>query len=383
MKLLYPFPEPLPLPKARGLQVAWMVDALARAGVDITLAHVPSSHNVSPMSPLAAFRGDSVMGIRSVSIERHWPFPFQRWHSVARFSSLLLRWLEQNPQDAIFVRHIKLADRLLRDRPDIPLVYEAHEVFAAGARGRKARILTDMESRVLSHASGIVSISKAVRDALHKRYTVHGAEIILHSGTHLPSFVSEKNWAQAHAHIIYAGSFFPWKGVDDLVKAAFSLPGYVLTLIGGETTDHERLLKMLSNSDAPRAKVVFIPRCDPEKISQYMDEACIAVLPNRADGVSQYTSPLKLFEYMGAGCAIVAADLPSIREVLPKDHPGWFIPGDSGDLARAIRRLAEDPSLLEVESKLMREAAHLYTWDNRAANLVRFIKNIVTSENNN
>ena len=71
--------------------------------------------------------------------------------------------------------------------------------------------------------------------------------------------------------------------------------------------------------------------------------SCIAVLPNRDDTDSRFTSPIKLFEYMAAGCALVVSDLPSLREVLGQDDAVWTAPGDAASLASAIRALAEDP----------------------------------------
>ena len=41
MKLLYAFPEPLPLPRARGLQVVQTVRALAGEHMDVELCYVP------------------------------------------------------------------------------------------------------------------------------------------------------------------------------------------------------------------------------------------------------------------------------------------------------------------------------------------------------
>ena len=124
--MLYPFPEPLPLPKARGVQVAWMADALCRAGVDLTLAYVPSPAG-HPLSPI----GRSVPGnLTLLPVSRNWPFPFLRWHSVERFTRLLLPEIDRLNPDAIFVRHFKLSARLLLARPDIPRIFEAHEILS-------------------------------------------------------------------------------------------------------------------------------------------------------------------------------------------------------------------------------------------------------------
>ena len=68
-------------------------------------------------------------------------------------------------------------------------------------------------------------------------------------------------------------------------------------------------------------------------------------LPNPASAIStRFTSPLKLFEYMAAGPAIVASDLPSIREVLHDDVDALLVtPGDAAALAAAIDAAARRP----------------------------------------
>ena len=367
--MLYPFPEPLPLPKARGVQVAWMADALCRAGVDLTLAYVPSPAG-HPLSPI----GRSVPGnLTLLPVSRNWPFPFLRWHSVERFTRLLLPEIDRLNPDAIFVRHFKLAARLLQARPDIPLIFEAHEIFADTASPGKRQAVAAVEKLVLGGAAGVVYISEAVREALHARYRVKGQEIVLHSGVELPAEIPQKRWGECAQHIVYAGSFYGWKGVDDLVKAAAALPGCRLTLLGGDAADIERLRQLVAPEGA---EVVFLPRLAPDAVMAELIGACIAVLPNRAEGISQFTSPLKLFEYMGAGCAIVAADLPSVREVLPATMPGWFVPGDPASLGAALRRLVEQPDLARNEGAQMRKAAALYTWEARTQSLIGFIEQV-------
>jgi len=85
---------------------------------------------------------------------------------------------------------------------------------------------------------------------------------------------------------------------------------------------------------------------------------------------THFTSPLKLFEYMAAGRAIVASDLPAIREVLQHEKNALLVPpGDSEMLARSIQRLAEDRNLA---MRLARQAlvdVTDYTWERRASRL--------------
>jgi glycosyltransferase involved in cell wall biosynthesis len=76
-----------------------------------------------------------------------------------------------------------------------------------------------------------------------------------------------------------------------------------------------------------------------------------------------------LFEYMAAGCAIVASDLPSIREILAEDDAIWFRAGDSHSLAAGLRRLSSDPELARTLAARVHAKASQYTWIARADKL--------------
>ena len=366
MKLLFAFPEPLPLPRARGVQVAWMADALSAAGADVTLAYVPSPEG-HPLRPIGK---EPANNLDLLPVSYNWPFPFQRWHSVSRFAALLAREIDRIRPAAIFVRHFKLAECLLRLRPHVPLIYEAHEVFATTVPERKRERTRGQEAFVLERAAGVVYISNAVARAIRDAYLVAGREIVLPSGVSIPEHGLPKDWKNCSWHIIYAGSFFPWKGVDDLVAAASYLPDCRITLLGGDDADVRRLQAQLPGV---AAEVRLLPRLPAREVMGYLQEACIAVLPNRGEGVSQFTSPLKLFEYMGAGCAVVAADLPSIREVVTSAEVEWFVPGDPRSLAAAIQALVADPERARRLGRTAAELAQRYTWSNRARQLVAFI----------
>lgn len=369
MRVLFAFPEPLPLAKARGLQVAWMVDALCAAGTQVTLAHVPSPGG-QPLQPI----GKAIpKNLQLLPLSYHWPFPFRRWHSVARFAALLDQKIDSVRPDVVFVRHFKLAERLLRLRPGLPLVYEAHEVFAATVPARKQARTRHSEAFVLQGAAGVVYISEAVQTAVRSAYPVAGKEIVLHSGVSIPGDIPEKDWQHCGRHIIYAGSFYGWKGVDDLVAAAAMLPGCRCTLLGGEANEVERLAARVTPGGA---EVILLPRLSADQVMARLSSACIAVLPNRAEGVSHFTSPLKLFEYMGAGCAVVAADLPSIREVVSGEEASWFTPGDPASLAAAVRRLVADPERARACGQTAGRKARAYTWSARALRLERFMSTL-------
>ena len=89
--------------------------------------------------------------------------------------------------------------------------------------------------------------------------------------------------------------------------------------------------------------------------------------------VVAYASPLKIFEYMAAGRAIVAPDQPNIREILRDGETAvLFDPAEPGAMARAIARLAADPALRQRLGEAARAeiARRDYTWRGNAARVV-------------
>jgi len=88
-----------------------------------------------------------------------------------------------------------------------------------------------------------------------------------------------------------------------------------------------------------------------------------------------YASPLKLFEYMAAGCAIVAPDQPNIREVLSPETAILFDPDQPGEAWRAIKRLLGDSELRKRLGRAARQALEIrdYSWKSNAARVISVV----------
>jgi glycosyltransferase involved in cell wall biosynthesis len=108
-------------------------------------------------------------------------------------------------------------------------------------------------------------------------------------------------------------------------------------------------------------RVHFVGLVAHEAIPEMVAGFDIALQPR----VVAYASPLKLFEYMAAGKAIVAPNQPNIREVLTDEKTALlFEPNDPDGMWRAVRRLAADRELrsrLGVSAQTEIERRD-YTW---------------------
>lgn len=101
------------------------------------------------------------------------------------------------------------------------------------------------------------------------------------------------------------------------------------------------------------------------EIADYIAAFDVALQP----AVVGYASPLKLLEYMAAGCAIVAPAKPNIQEILSDGvNAVLFDPDDPGAFARAVERVCSDPVLRERIRRGARQALadKGLSWENNA-----------------
>ena len=99
-------------------------------------------------------------------------------------------------------------------------------------------------------------------------------------------------------------------------------------------------------------------------------------------GVTDYASPLKLFEYMYLGRGIVAPDAPNIREVLTDGHDALlFQPDDQASLRAAILRLCDDHALSRRLGQAARSTVEErgFTWDNNAARVEDLARRLIAT----
>jgi glycosyltransferase involved in cell wall biosynthesis len=77
-------------------------------------------------------------------------------------------------------------------------------------------------------------------------------------------------------------------------------------------------------------------------------------------------SPMKVFEYLASGRAILSSDLPVIREVLSQQNAILLPPDAADEWSSALQQLAEDPDRRAALGRRARQDARNYTWNQRA-----------------
>ena len=114
----------------------------------------------------------------------------------------------------------------------------------------------------------------------------------------------------------------------------------------------------------------------PDQVPAQLTSAHIGLAPYTRTG-PRYFSPLKLFEYLAAGLAVVAGDLPGVVDVTADDHRVVIPAGDAGRLADAVAGLVGDPAQRAALGRAGRaHVARRHTWAHRAARVTALVREI-------
>jgi glycosyltransferase involved in cell wall biosynthesis len=144
----------------------------------------------------------------------------------------------------------------------------------------------------------------------------------------------------------FVGTLAPHKGCDILLRAFEALPpGLDVTLsIHGDPKGYEPFMEKLRGLAGCDERITFRGPFSREEIGGVLSEIDVLVVPSRW----YENAPGVVFEAFAANVPVVATDLGGLSEVVRHGENGLlFILEDAGDLARQLRRLSEEPGLLE------------------------------------
>jgi glycosyltransferase involved in cell wall biosynthesis len=364
MKIVAIAGSTVPSDTANSLQVMKACQALVQIGHELTLL-VPGSENAS------------------VDLRQHYglhtEFPIEwlssssrrkfTWDSVRRARALkadvVYSWF---PQSATFA--------LLRNTPAIFEIHIQptglfgplwHRAFAS-LRGRKR----------------LVSITRALVNMLERDFQMRFSReevVIAPNGVDLERFASLPDPLTARRQIglreaptvMCTGHLYAGRGADLFLALAKSLPQVQFVWVGGRLEDIA-VWKQKVESD----NVVFTGFIPNQNLPLYQAAGDILLMPysrsimgssGSADSAA-VASPMKMFEYMAAGRAIVSSDLPVIREVLHEKNAVFCKPDVIGDWGLAIESLLEDEDRRTRLGSQAQKDVQGYTWVARARRIM-------------
>ena len=176
----------------------------------------------------------------------------------------------------------------------------------------------------------------------------------------------------------YVGHLYKGKGMEVIDLIAKKLDNDVEIHIVGGLEEDIHFWKNKINSK----NVYFYGFVNHKEVSNYINALDVCLLPNQkivlpygaeifmnSKNISTFTSPLKLFEYMSHKKAIIASDLPVIREVL-NERNSILVECDNIQLwIDSIKKLKNLKNRELISNQALNDF-YEYTWKKRAENII-------------
>ena len=146
------------------------------------------------------------------------------------------------------------------------------------------------------------------------------------------------------------GSFYPGKGVEIVIEMARNCSNFDFTIVGGNQTD----FTYWKNQTNEISNLNLLGFMSPQEIQKLQERFDVLLAPygkivktaSKIGNISQWMSPLKIFEYMASGRAIICSDLQVLREVLEHEKTALLCePGNVDSWTKAVKRLNDDKNL--------------------------------------
>ncbi len=270
-----------------------------------------------------------------------------------------------------------LAGAWVARRQKIPLFLEVNAPLAE-ERGQHgglalAALARACERHVWRSADRVLAVSEVLRGHLLAAGVAPARALVVPNGVVLERFSVVPAPPNPLPVLGFVGFVRDWHGLDQVIRAMAAdaatklrfrvigdgpaLPGLRALAATLGIADRVQFAGLIGHAEVPAAVAAFDIALQPRVVA--------------------YASPLKIFDYMAAGRAIVAPDQPNIREILAHERTALlFDPDRPGALWEAVARLLADPALRQRLGMAARQAliGRDFTWRGNAARIVAWAK---------
>jgi len=357
---------------ASAIHIMKMCQAMGKLGIDTELI-IPSNRNRAELFEYYGVEPNF----------RLTPFPYFKNSSVRNIvhgllGSLYTKLFRRNKYDLVITRNIVYA-YLSTTLFNIPTVYDAHHPLV---KGGASLFNSFKDSKYLIRFS---TNSKGLADIYLDQGLPKEKLVVAHNGVELERFQDAPSKRECREElglmpdkkiVCYAGNIYEGRGVQKLIDVSLRLKDTLFLIVGGLEEDVNRYRRIAQEKGAQNFQLAgFVPH---KMVPLYLLAADILVMPyttkmtiKGGTKAGEFTSPIKLFEYMAAVRPIVATSISSVKEVLEDGVNAVLVEPDSADsLFDGIVRVIEDDGLANRIALNAGADIKNYTWEKRAGKLL-------------
>lgn len=364
----------IPSLTANSIQAMKVAQALMQLGYDVRM-FAPAEAEPATHEALLAHYGLQLAPplklIPSIRLFRRLDFVIRAQVAAEKFGAdLIYTWL---PQSAVFA--------LVRGDP---VVLEMH-ADVAGNGGWWLKQFWTRPGRKLMTVT-VSALAKALERSTSLQFdrksllvAPNGVELEKYAGLPSPVEARQRLNLKEGLTVGFTGHIYPGRGADLLFELAKQLPQVNFLWVGGTPDLVDFWRGRLT--DATMSNVTMTGFVKHEVIPLYQAAADVLLMPysrsisaSSGQDIAEVINPMKMFEYMASGRAIISADLPSIREVLHEGNAALCEPGDVGKWRLEIESLlADEPRRMALGAQARKDVGEL-TWVKREENVMEKVR---------
>ncbi|MHB0965962.1 MAG: glycosyltransferase [Bellilinea sp.] len=178
---------------------------------------------------------------------------------------------------------------------------------------------------------------------------------------------------------VYTGHLYAGRGIELLLGLAQAFRQVHFLLVGGNPQSVENCRKQAALVGL--TNLTFTGFVENQRLALYQAAGDILLMPygriiagSSGGNTADICSPMKMFEYMAAGRAILSSDLPVLREVLNDSNAAFCAADELDSWKKGLQALLNDPARRQAMRMQAKIDAQGYSWKSRAeatiANLV-------------
>ena len=265
------------------------------------------------------------------------------------------------------------------------VVYDVHEdlprdilfksYLPRWTRRSLAYLAEKMENAACRHFSALVSVTPAIAARLQ---SANNKTVIVCNYPYPEELMGQNPppWNRRGMAATYVGTISPQRGIAEMVRAMELLPdslGATLEIAGDYMPEEVKTLKGWE-------RVRFRGNLDQPSTYQLLRSARVGVVCEHPIPTFLDSMPVKLFEYMGAGLAVVASNFPFWHKLLDGIECAIFVdPFNIREIARAIEFLLTHPREAEEMGRRGQAAViERLNWNTQAPKLVNLYTELVS-----
>jgi len=306
----------------------------------------------------------------------------------------LLKAYNTHKPDILYERHNLFlpAGGKLKAKTGIPYLLEVNAPLVEERSKYSGLQLKSYASKLEAATWCAADMTFPVSNALAGKLRIAGVKdthiTVMHNGINHEDYVGidknrirDKYSLKGRIVLGFTGFLREWHRLDHVISMIANFPAdsspHLLVVGEGPAVETcEQLARELEISD----RVHFSGFKTRDEIPEYLAAMDIALQP----AVTDYASPLKIFEYMESSLAIIAPDQPNIREILThREDALLFDPQDFAAAEDEILQLVTDTKLRKQLGKAAKAKItdQQYTWLDNAKRITEIAENLLQAKN--